>query len=123
MSKFFSIIQGSTGDHTFDLPITTTPQSLRFTVGQKSTGPENTIAHFSYGFTDFTHSVAHSTLVVNTLPITRISEEWCITHYALDENMVTKRVIAAKVKSRAPGKVTLTFDRADINYEIYGEVD
>lgn len=110
-----SIIQGSTGNHSFLLPFS--PKGLKFTISQLSAGPENDVAHISHGSTDGVNSVAHSILVTSQTRITRRSEVYCLTHYAIVNNATT-RVISATLVSIVGNTVTLTFDRASLDYEI-----
>lgn len=116
MSYYFgSIIQGSTGNQAFILPFT--PQGLKFTVSQLLAGPENDVAHISHGSTDGVNSVAHSILVTSQTRITRRSEVYCVTHYAIVAG-ATNRVISATLVSIVGNTVTLNFDRASLDYEI-----
>lgn len=110
-----SIIQGSTGNHSFLFPFS--PTGLKFTVSQLSAGSENDVAHISHGSTNGTDSVAHSILATAQTKITRRSEVYCLTHYAIVNN-ATNRVISATLVSIVGNTVTLNFDRASSDYEI-----
>lgn len=112
---FGSIVQGSTGNQAFSVPFT--PTGLKLTVSQLSAGSENDVAHISHGSTDGTNSVAHSILATAQTKITRRSEVYCVTHYAIVSGATT-RVISATLVSIVGGTVTLNFDRASLDYEI-----
>lgn len=113
--KQTSIIQGSTGNRTMNFPFI--PAGIHFTVSQKDPGPVNDQSQLSVGSTDGVNSYAHSILIAPNINITRRSEVYCLTHYAI-VNTLTTRVVSATIAPWATSTVTLTFDRADSNYEI-----
>ena len=113
--KLLTFSNGVVGNVPISIPYN--PSAIIFTISAKN-GAENDIAHFSQGYLDGTNQTAHTSMVVNNLPITRRSSSYCLTHYALDSNSVTKRIISASLVSKTSTVLTLNFDRADVNYPI-----
>lgn len=134
MTKTTSLVQAALGDRICTSPVSSTakPTFLRFYVSSilpegELNGREDDTTHYSFGHTDGINSFAHSIFSTVTSPLrvgSRMSREYCLTHYAIDPaTNLSKRVISAKLKSFSPGKFTLTFDRADPNYLITVEVE
>ncbi len=113
--KQTSIIQGSIGTRSITFPFV--PAGLRFTISQKDPGPVSDMCQYSTGTTDGVNHFAHSILSAPNINITRRSEVYSFTHYAMVNNLTT-RVISATALPWTTPTVDLNFDRADINYEI-----
>lgn len=113
-----SVIQGSTGNQSFVLPFS--PTGLKFTISSLSATPENDTSHISHGSATSSESYAHSILVTPNVRITRYSETYCLTHYAIVSGL-TNRIISASLVSIVGNIVTLNFDRASLDYKIIME--
>lgn len=96
------------------------PSYLRFTISQMYSGPEDSIAHLSQGFTDGQRQSAHSIVAAGAGNHTRLSKQYCITHY-VGSGSALSRNIAASFVSFDPDGFTLNFDNADSNYQIFVE--
>lgn len=94
------------------------PKYLRFTISQLSSGPENTVAHLSTGFTDGNLQYAHSILATNNQGCyTRMHDTFCLSHHAIVNNAFV-RVISATFVAFTFDGFTLDFDRASNQYLI-----
>lgn len=122
-----SFTHGSTGSNLIlSIPNIPNIAGFRITIGQLFAGPENDIAHFSYGGSDGTNSQAHSILATNVATtITRLSTTYCITHYDINASATYRRISGTLVgfgTSGSNGLIEISYDRASTNYQQFIEV-
>lgn len=114
-----SFTAGSTGNKTLLLNTGSTPQLVKFWVGNRSSTNETDI-RFSTGTADFVNSNQYAIATfAGTNKGTRSSNSKCIMHY-IDSGGATLKVQGSMV-SASGGQFVVNMDTVDASYTIYFE--